>query len=178
MTSDVIAFNVRKAGADADMSGEGSIEGSITGSEGVEGDWKFTIKESAIEDVSINKQTALYGYTVSLVDKNGVAVKASGEYTIQIKLSDEQLEALNGKTIKLFRYDAEGKATEVKVEVKDGRAEFKTSELGRLVVTEAIPSAPGEPVGLIVGVSHGADIASTLIALVIIVFLKKKRGNQ
>ncbi len=149
------------------------------GSEGVEGDWKLTIKESAVDDVTINKQTALYGYTVSLVDKNGVAVKASGEYTLKIKLSEEQVEALSGrKDVKLFLYDAEGKATEIKAEVKDGFVEFKTNEFGRFVVTEVIPGAPGAPVGLIVGVSLGAVVAAALIALVIIVFLKKKRGNQ
>ena len=173
------SFEVRVAEKPADTSGEGSVEGNVSGTDGIGADWKLTIKETGIENVTINKQNALYGYTVSLVDSNGQPVETSGEYTVQIKLSDEQAEALSGrKDVKLFLYGADGKATAVEAEVKDGRVEFKTTEFGKFVVTEVIPDAPGAPVGLIVGVAIGAVAAAGMIAAVIVVFLKKKRGNQ
>ncbi|MDE7257513.1 MAG: hypothetical protein K2N50_06135, partial [Clostridia bacterium] len=176
----IASFEVRIANKDADTSEEGSVEGSISGGDGVGADWKLTIKESGIEDVKINKQTSLYGYTVSLVDKNGVAVETTGEYKISIKLSAEQVEALSGRTdIRLFLYGADGKATLVEAEVKDGYVEFATSEFGKFVITSVIPDAPTVPVGLLIALIICGVAAAGMIAAVIVVFIKKKkRGSE
>ena len=181
----IASFEVRIADKQADTSEEGSVEGSVSGSDGIGADWKLTIKESGIEDVNINKQTSLYGYTVSLVDKNGVAVETTGEYKVSIKLTAEQVEALSGRTdVRLFLYGADGKATPIKngeddvIKVKDGYIEFTTESFGRFVITSVIPDAPTVPVGLLVAVIIGAVAAAGMIAAVVVVAVKKRKGAQ
>ena len=127
----------------------------------------------------------MYGYTVSLVDKNGVAVETTGEYKVSIKLTAEQVEALSGRTdVRLFLYGADGKATPIKngeddvIKVKDGYIEFTTESFGRFVITSVIPDAPTVPVGLLVAVIIGAVAAAGMIAAVVVVAVKKRKGAQ
>ena len=71
--------------------------------------------------------------------------------------------------------DENGKVTEVKAEIKDGYAVFTTMQFGTFVISEQIATVP---VGLIVAVSIGAVVAAGLIVACVLVFLKKKRGEQ
>ncbi|MCM1438126.1 MAG: InlB B-repeat-containing protein [Roseburia sp.] len=172
-------FEVRVSGIGSD---EGSIEGSITGTDGIGEGWKLTITENETEEVVIERQEVLYGYNVKLTDANNQAVELSGEYTVVITLTEEQAEALNGKSgLKMFMYDAEGKATELKeadVTVEGNKLTFKTDRFGDFALTEAIPAAAGVPIGLIVGLIVGGVAAAGMIAACVVVFLKKKRGAQ
>ena len=85
----------------------------------------------------------------------------------------EELRGRDG--IKIHIVDENGKVTEVKAEIKDGYAVFTTMQFGTFVISEQIATVP---VGLIVAVSIGAVVAAGLIVACVLVFLKKKRGEQ
>ena len=105
--------------------------------------------------------------------KNGEAeIQPDGAVTVRLLIAEE----LRGRTdLKVYLVDENGKATELKAELDGDYLEFSTETLGRLVICEKLSTVP---VGLIVGVSIGAVVAAGLIVACVLVFLKKKRGEQ
>ena len=175
----VVSFEVRQSAVEA---GEGSEPGSITGGDGIGDGWTLNISKTEIDDVTINRQTGLYGYNVSLKDASGADVRSEDiieEYTVRIKLSDEMAAELSGRSdIRVFLYGEDGSAVMKSAEVKDGYVEFTTKEFGRFVITSEIPKAATVPVWLLVLVIVGGVAAAGMIAACVVVFLKKKKGAQ
>ena len=164
-------FEVRTNGANA-STGDGLVEGSIEGENGVGTDWSLEIRQldsETVSEVSIDKQNVLDGYEV--IFKAGSApVKDEGEYTVRIKLTDE----LKGrKDLNVYFVDAEGNKTKLNASVEGDFIAVKMSSFdGSVIITNAVP---GEPIGLLVAVIVLGVIAAGMIAACIIVFVKKKK---
>ena len=168
-------FEVRDGEISA-ATGDGYVEGAITGESGIGKDWKLEITQMASEEVSqvsISKQNVMDGYEVVLKDEHDLAVKGEGKYTIRIKLSDE----LSGRgDLNVYYKSADGKTTKLDASVKDGYVEFRTSEFGTFMITNAQPK---ESVGLLVSVIVLGVAAAGMIAACVVVFLiKRKRGTK
>ncbi len=138
---------------------------------GVDPELVLNVEKKDNGSVSIKKHNVQEVYSITLT-KNGEIADIKDAYTVKLLLSEE----LRGRDgIKIHIVDENGKVTEVKAEIKDGYAVFTTMQFGTFVISEQIATVP---VGLIVGVSIGAVVAAGLIVACVLVFLKKKRGEQ
>ena len=138
---------------------------------GVDPELVLNVEKKDNGSVSIKKHNVQEVYSITLT-KNGEIADIKDAYTVKLLLSEE----LRGRDgIKIHIVDENGKVTEVKAEIKDGYAVFTTMQFGTFVISEQIATVP---VGLIVAVSIGAVVAAGLIVACVLVFLKKKRGEQ
>ncbi|MDE6690703.1 MAG: hypothetical protein K2K04_01915, partial [Clostridia bacterium] len=166
-------FEVRANGANAEV-GEGYVEGSLSGGDGVGAGWQLVITDKDVSSESISKQNVLDGYDVVLKDEFGTVHQPEKAYTVRIKLSDELSEQ---KGLNIFYKNEDGKLTKLDASVEDGYIVFKTNNFGSFIITTAQPK---ESVGLLVSTIVLGAVAAGGIAACIVVFIlkKKKRGAQ
>ena len=163
-------FEIRSGSIKNEVEGGGSVE-IIDGSNGIGSGVKLDVKKVTEEDltgIKVRKQNVLDGYDVNLV-AGDVTVQPNGDVTVKVKLGSE----FDGRTdLNVYLYGEDGKATKLEAEVdEDGYVVFTTRQLGRILITESVVTAPG---GLIAGVSIGAIVAAALIVACVLVFLKKR----
>ena len=174
VTSEAVKFSINSAGISSEVKDEdGNTLVEIKDeTNGIAPGTKLEVERiEELSGISISKNNVLDGYKVIL--KNGEAeIQPDGAVTVRLLIAEE----LRGRTdLKVYLVDENGKATELKAELDGDYLEFSTETLGRLVICEKLSTVP---VGLIVGVSIGAVVAAGLIVACVLVFLKKKRGEQ
>ncbi len=174
VTSEAVKFSINSAGISSEVKDEdGNTLVEIKDeTNGIAPGTKLEVERiEELSGISVSKSNVLDGYKVVL--KNGEAeIQPDGAVTVRLLISEE----LRGRTdLKVYLVDENGKATELKAELDGDYLEFSTETLGRLVICEKLSTVP---VGLIVAVSIGAVVAAGLIVACVLVFLKKKRGEQ
>ena len=166
----IVELEIRSGSIKNEVEGGGSVE-IIDGSNGIGSGVKLDVKKVTEEDltgIKVRKQNVLDGYDVNLV-AGDVTVQPNGDVTVKVKLGSE----FDGRTdLNVYLYGEDGKATKLEAEVdEDGYVVFTTRQLGRILITESVVTAPA---GLIAGVSIGAIVAAALIVACVLVFLKKR----